>query len=205
MSQVEEASLGRQALKSRKTREKILQSAISLIREGGYSSASAARIAERAGITWGAAQHHFGSKDEILDAVMEVSHRKFIELMSSASLRRGTLADRVDIFVDLMWQHYQDDVYLAALEILLASRSTDAPPVQTALFESRAAHEHLVTVREIFFDSDLSDEQIQEALIFIHCVLTGLTIEKVLEGEIHYIERHIRRSKLMLLTILSNI
>ena len=203
MSQVEEANLGRQALKSRKTREKILQSAISLIREGGYSSASAARIAERAGITWGAAQHHFGSKDEILEAVMEVSHRKFIELMSSPALRRGTLADRVGIFVDLMWLHYQDDVYLAALEILLAGRGQE-PSMEASVFETRA-HEHIATLREIFFDSELNDEHIQEALVFIHCVLTGLTIEKVLEGEIRYADRHIRRCKLMLLTILSNI
>jgi AcrR family transcriptional regulator len=200
----EEITLGRQALKSRMTREKILQSAISLIREGGYSSASAARIAERAGITWGAAQHHFGSKDEILDAVMEVSHRKFIALMASPALRRGSLADRVDLFVDLMWRHYQDDVYLAALDILLAGRNLDPRPHQVALFESRAG-EHIRTLRDIFHDSELNDEHIQEALVFIHCVLTGLTVEKVLEGDIRYVDRHIRRSKLMLLTILSNI
>lgn len=204
MSISEEQTLGRQALKSKKTREKILQSAISLIREGGYSSASAAKIAERAGITWGAAQHHFGSKDEILDAVMDVSHRRFMELMAAPELRRGTLADRAALFVDMMWRHYQDDVYLAALEILLAGRNMPVPPSQVALFDSRA-REHIVMLREIFFDSELTDENIQEALVLIHCVLTGLTIEKVLEGEIRFVERHIRRIKLMFLTILSNV
>jgi AcrR family transcriptional regulator len=203
MSDAVEGPLGRQAQKSRQTRERILQSAISLIREGGYSSASAAKIAERAGITWGAAQHHFGSKDEILDAVMDISHRKFILAMGSPILRQGSLADRVGLFVDMMWQHYQDDVYLAALEILLAGRNI-VEPSQIELFDSRA-REHINNLREIFFDSELNDEHIQEALVFTHCVLTGLTIEKVLEGEIRYVDRHIRRCKLMLLTILSNI
>jgi AcrR family transcriptional regulator len=198
-------ALGRQALKSKKTRDKIIQSAISLIKEGGFSAASASRIAERAGITWGAAQHHFGSKDDILDTVMAISHEKFTELMASPKLRDGSIADRVNLFVDQMWRHYQDDVYLAAMEILLASRNTDQQRnAPIAIFEP-SAREHIKTLRSIFFDSNLTDDQIQEALIFIHCFLTGLTIEKVLETEVRNVDRHIRRSKLMLLTILSDI
>ena len=195
-----ELVLGRQALKSKNTREKILQSAISLIKEGGYSSASA----ERAGMTWGAAQHHFGSKDEILDTVMMLSHEKFTALMATPDLRQGSLSDRVDLFVDRMWEHYQGDLYLASQEILLASRTVDPPSTKVAMFE-RTAREHIETLREIFFDTELDDEHIREALVFIHCLLTGLAIEKVLETEIRNADRHIRRGKLMLLTILSNI
>jgi len=197
--------LGGQALKSRNTRDKILQSAISLIREGGLSAASAARIAERAGITWGAAQHHFGSKDDILTTVMAISHEKFTQLMDDPKLRQGSMADRVSLFVDLMWQHYQDDLYLAALEILLAGRNAaEGRNVPTSMFE-QSAREHIETIRSIFDDAALGDDQIQECLIFIHCFLTGLTIEKVLEAEVRNADRHIRRIKLMLLTMLSDI
>ncbi len=200
----DEATLGRQALKSKKTREKILQSAISLIQEGGFSSASASRIAERAGITWGAAQHHFGSKEDILDTVSAISHAEFTEAMGAPDLRQGSLSDRVDRFVDRMWEHYQKPLYLASLEILLASRGGERSPREITGFE-RQGREHIQTLRDIFHDSPLSDEHIQEALVFIHCLLTGLTIEKVLEGEIKHADRYIRRSKLMLLTILSDI
>ena len=194
-------NLGRQAQKSKNTREKILNSAISLIKEGGFSAASASRIAERAGITWGAAQHHFGSKEDILEAVMTISHERFIASVSAPHLRLGTLADRVDAFVDCMWEHYQDDVYLAGLEILLAGRESNSG---MATFDLRAK-EHLKTLHEIFHDSDLTDEQLQEALIFVHCLLTGLTIEKVLEKELRGEQRHLRRCKLMLLTAISNV
>ncbi len=195
------STLGRQAQKSKNTREKILNSAISLIKEGGFSAASASRIAERAGITWGAAQHHFGSKEDILEAVMAISHEKFIAQVSAPHLRRGTLADRVDAFVDRMWDHYQDDVYLAGLEILLAGREGN-PGLEA--FDLRGK-EHVKTLREIFHDSDLTDEQLREALIFVHCLLTGLTIEKVLEQELRGEQRHLRRCKLMLLTAISNV
>jgi AcrR family transcriptional regulator len=196
--------LGRQAQKSKNTREKILNSAISLIKEGGFSAASASRIAERAGITWGAAQHHFGSKEDILEAVMTISHEKFIAQVSAPHLREGTLADRVDAFVDCMWDHYQEDVYLAGLEILLAGRGGTPEATQKATFDLRA-REHIETLHQIFHDSDLTDEQLQEALIFVHCLLTGLTIEKVLEKELRGEQRHLRRCKLMLLTAISNV
>jgi len=196
-------TLGKQAQKSKNTREKILNSAISLIKEGGFSAASASRIAERAGITWGAAQHHFGSKEEILDAVMAISHEKFIARVSAPHLRTGSLADRVDAFVDCMWEHYQDDVYLAGLEILLAGREAGGNSPAMATFDQRA-REHIQTLHQIFHDSDLTDEQLQEALIFVHCLLTGLTIEKVLEKELRGEQRHLRRCKLMLLTAISN-
>jgi AcrR family transcriptional regulator len=195
---------GRQALKSRRTREKILNSAISLIKEGGFSAASASRIAERAGITWGAAQHHFGSKEDILEAVLQVSHERFIQRLDDPALRRGSLADRASAFVDRMWDHYQDDVYLAALEILLASRTGGPRTMRGAQMDAQG-REHVQTLREIFHDCPLSDGRLQEALIFTHCALTGLTIEKLLETELHSDERYIRKTKLMLLMMLSDI
>ncbi len=202
--QEDQSVLGHQAQKSKNTREKILNSAISLIKEGGFSAASASRIAERAGITWGAAQHHFGSKDDILDAVMAISHEKFIARVSDPKLREGSLSDRVDAFVDRMWAHYQDDVYLAGLEILLAGRKANPDAARMATFDQRA-REHIETLREIFHDTDLTDDQLQESLIVVHCLLTGLTLEKVLENELRGTERHLRRCKLMLLTAISNV
>jgi hypothetical protein len=66
------------------------------------------------------------------------------------------------------------------------------------------AREHIKTLHEIFHDSDLTDEQLQESLIFVHCLLTGLTIEKVLEKEVRGEQRHLRRCKLILLASISN-
>ena len=201
----EEPVLGRQALKSKITREKIISAVVSLIKEGGFSAASTSRISERAGITWGAAQHHFGSKEEILDAVMDMSHERFTALMSESDLRHGALAERVDKFVDRMWQHYQDDLYLAQLEILLATRGEPERPGRPGTFEMQS-RDHLRTLREIFPDCKHGDDQMIDALIFVHCFLTGLSIEKVFESdhnEIRHIDVHLKRIKVLLLGLLS--
>jgi AcrR family transcriptional regulator len=195
--------LGRQALKTKITREKILNAVISLIKEGGFAAATSSRIAERAGITWGAAQHHFGSKEDILNAVMDMSHEKFMALMADPQLRTGSLSDRVDMFVDRMWMHYQDDIYLVALEILLAARGFQEN--KASVWEERHTRVHLKTVREIFHDCKLDDQKIIEALVFTHCFLTGLTIERVFESKVRNIGRHLQRIKMALLIMLTGI
>lgn len=188
-----------QAQKARDTRDKILAAVIALIKEGGYGNASSSRIAERAGITWGAVQHHFGSKDDILDAIMEMSHETFSVLMSAAKLRSGSLEQRVGQFVDRVWQHYQGDLYVVAVEILLASRGLQARPPTS--WEQRQARGHLLILREIFPDVALSDARLLEGLVFVHIFLTGLTIERVFESRTRNSNRHLARIKMLLLAM----
>jgi AcrR family transcriptional regulator len=196
-----EPELGWQAQKARETRGKILNAVISIIQEGGFGSASSSKIAERAGITWGAVQHHFGAKEDILRAILDLSHEKFIALTSDEAIRQGSMADRVDRFVDAMWLHYQSDLYLAALEILLASRGVSQ--VQESIMAMRDAH--LTMLRATFPASVLSDDDILEALIFAHCVLTGLSIEGVLEKTLQNLDRHKRRIKFIMLSMLDGL
>lgn len=195
-------ALGRQAMKTQITREKILNAVITLINEGGFSNASSSRIAQRAGVTWGAVQHHFGAKEDILIAIMELSHERFNALVRAPQLRTGSLADRAGMFVDAMWQHYQSDIYLAGLEILLATRGSNSQAPQT-IVDLVHSHAHLETMRAIFHDVEATDQQMQEALVFVHCLLTGLTIERVFEHEVRHMDRHLNRTRLTLLAMLS--
>lgn len=194
------APLGKQALKTKRTREKIISAVVSLIKEGGYSHASSSRIAERAGITWGAAQHHFGNKEEILEAVMALAHERFAQRMADPALRTGTLAQRVDLFLESMWAHYQDDAYLAMLEILLATRGfhEEAP----ANWEDRFSRDPLGSLREIFADVKLDDARAREVLTFAHCFLTGLTIERVFEQKVRNTPRYLQRIQQTVLAML---
>ena len=60
---MEVAELGHQAAKSQATRNRVISAVIGIIKEQGFAAASSTRIARRAGVTWGAVQHHFGSLD----------------------------------------------------------------------------------------------------------------------------------------------
>lgn len=185
---------GKKEQQARATREKILKAVIELINEGGYAAASSARIAERAGTTWGAAQHHFGSKEDILAAILQISHERFLERMSDPALREGPLMQRVENFIDRMWLHYQDETYMAALEILLAVRgSKDFTPPE---WEGPQLNDTLRMMQEVFFDCHLSDAQIRQPLLLIHCFLTGLTVWKKFEKKMFEADNLLERIKL---------
>lgn len=166
----------KQERKSRATRERLISASIETITELGLSAASAKEISRRAGITWGAAQHHFGTKEEILLSILQLSHRGFIEGISEVSLRDGNLKMRVSRFVDFMWGFYQEDLYLATLEIISATRDTDFHGALKPF-----ADEHLDQLRTIFFEPDISESALREALLFAHFCLNGMTMERLLD------------------------
>ena len=192
--------LGHQAQKAERTRKSLIDATISLIREGGFTAASSTKIAERAEITWGAAQHHFGTKEDILDAILALAYDRYVTSMASTSLRIGTLEERVSKFVDRMWAHYQTDVYLVALEIPLATR---AERHELRAWEERHGATHLNLVREIFADCKVSPAKVREAVTYVHFLMTGISVEGAFEQDVKSIGRHLERLKATLLLMLT--
>jgi hypothetical protein len=100
-----------------------------------------------------------------------------------------------------MWEHYQSELYLAATEITLATRATRTKISIMAKINVQA-EEHLVTMRDVFGDQ-VGDEQLLEALVFTHRFLVGLSVDQALEPAMPYVDKNLRRIKLVLLTMLS--
>jgi AcrR family transcriptional regulator len=177
-----------QARKTQRTRTRLLDATVAIILEQGPGAATAAGIARRAGVTWGAAQHHFGSKANIFEAILASAYARYIDIMSEPALRRGSSTQRTQRLVARLWSHYQSDYYRVSLEILRATRRH-----RPLAWEQRHGRVHLRVVREIFRDSRLSDARLREALTFTHCCLTGLAIERIFESRVQHIERHLGR------------
>lgn len=182
---------GRQALKTLRTRARLVEATLALVREHGYAGATSQRIAHGAGLTWGAAQHQFGSKEEILETILGLAYARFIEAMAAPALRRGSFPVRAKRFVRRMWDHYQGDYYRVSLEILRATR--DRRKHRARAWERRHGRAHLQVVRAVFHDTRLTDAQLREALDFLHCCLTGLTFGRVFESPARLTARHLER------------
>lgn len=105
------------------TRERILDETVACVLEEGYAAASAKRIAERAGVTWGVVQYHFGDRDGILAEVVERGLRVLVDTMSSTEIPEEPLRARVEALVDAGWAAYGSPLTRAGLEILVATRT----------------------------------------------------------------------------------
>jgi AcrR family transcriptional regulator len=100
------------------TRAKLLAAVVESVVEVGLARTTAPEIARRAGVTWGAVQHHFGGKDGILVAALEDSFRRLAERLAEIPALGTTLEQRASLFVDRAWEHLSSAHYRATTEIL---------------------------------------------------------------------------------------
>jgi len=80
------------------TRAKIIDETVRCIVEEGFAAATAKHVAERAGVTWGVIQYHFGDRNGLLMAVVDDGVARLLESLSSADvgeLRIGSTCGRI--------------------------------------------------------------------------------------------------------------
>lgn len=107
-----------QAERTAETRRRILDAVVESIAEVGFQRTTAMEIARRAGVTWGAVQHHFGAKGGILEAVLDDTFARFEARVSEIS-PDAPLAERVARFVEQGWEHFASPHFRSTFEILL--------------------------------------------------------------------------------------
>jgi AcrR family transcriptional regulator len=193
---------GHQARKAEATRGKILDAVVGLINESGYGAASSTAISKRAKVTWGAVQHHFGDKEEIMFAVLERSQQVYLETMQSNGDEESSLDAKVNRFVETAWQHYRSDLYFAFTEIIMANRGNKG---RLSLHNQRLrvlVDRHMTAMYDFFSGHRISRRRIEDAIIFAHRFLTGFSVEKVFNPERSFEGGHIKRIKADMLSIL---
>ena len=78
--------MGTEKLDTEVRQEQLAQAALSLITNQGLKSLSVARVARRVGLVPSAVYRHFASKDELLDAVLEMIRERLNANVVQASL-----------------------------------------------------------------------------------------------------------------------
>ena len=121
----------RQPQRDSATRQRVIESAISCISEEGFYRASTNAIAERAGLSWGVIQYHFGSRELLMLAVLEEGTRRLVDDLSTADIAGETLTVRIAHYADILTRYYADPQYLAFLQVLLNLRHDPRTSAQT--------------------------------------------------------------------------
>jgi TetR/AcrR family transcriptional regulator, regulator of cefoperazone and chloramphenicol sensitivity len=106
-----------------RTRAAIIAETVRCIDEEGFAAASAKHIAERAGVTWGVIQYHFGDRNGLLTAVVSDGYERFRTAIESMAVPEGPTRRRVEVVVEAAWAAFSSPESLASLEILIATRA----------------------------------------------------------------------------------
>lgn len=133
--------------RSRATRARLLEAAIDSLAELGYRASTVTVVAQRAGVSRGAAQHHFPTRDALFTAALEhVTHVRTQELRRELDVLAGARPSTADV-VDLIFGLYTGQLFRAALALWVAAASEPSLREQIVPLEARIGREvHAVVV-----------------------------------------------------------
>lgn len=137
-------------------------------------------IAQRAGVTWGAVQHHFGGKDGMLEAVLRDTFARFAARFEN--FPQGLpLRMRVRELLARAWEHFGSAHFRSTFEILLHHLSE-----QDALGADSPQRRMLASLDglwlEVFGDVPLAGRDREVLQRYLVAVLSGLALLQVLSG-----------------------
>ncbi len=125
------------------TRARVIREAAACVIEEGFVKASANRIAQRAGVTWGVIQYHFGDRAGLFSAVVFAGTEQARACLEQATIPERPVRARVAAVVDAGWQAYGSPLGRASFEILINTRASreDDPEHAAQLIEmARGVH-----------------------------------------------------------------
>lgn len=183
MSDKETAAESWQSRKSALMRERILEAAVDWLVERGYAGFSVLALAEWAGVSRGALQHHFPTKGALVSAVIDhVVDRRIARFLSDFRASATIADDQPKQATQMYWDSVQTRYYAAYLELLVASR-TD--PELRECFIPGALRYDRVWKQEVAgaFPQWGNEDKLQVASDFVAATHLGLLLMSTMSGQ----------------------
>lgn len=138
---VETAAREPQQDRSRATRRRLLEAAVRCLAEHGWAGTTVAVVAESAGVSRGAAQHHFPTREDLVTAaVTHMTEARTEEIRRHvAELPQGT--GRTEAVVQVLVSLYTGTVFRAALQLWVAASADEALRAQIVPVEAEIGRE----------------------------------------------------------------
>ncbi|ALM39439.1 MULTISPECIES: TetR/AcrR family transcriptional regulator [Streptomyces] len=162
--------------RSRATRQRLLAAAVACLAERGWAGSTVSVVAERAGVSRGAAQHHFPTREDLFTAAVEyVAEERSTALRALAPEGR---AQAVEALVDL----YTGDLFRAALHLWVAACDEPQLGARVTELEARVGREtHHIAVA--LLDADESRPGVRELVQGLLDMARGLGLANLLTDD----------------------
>ena len=178
--------------RSRATRQRVLESAVDSLAERGWAGTTVAVIAVRAGISRGALQHYFPTREELFAAAFaHVAESRLAQIQLQAA-RLAQTADRTEAVLTMLSGLYAGPLFRAALQLHSAAAADESLRPVVARSEARVnAEVHRVAISLLGVDVCVPGvrELVQGSLDLIR----GLALADVLTDDSRRRARVLRR------------
>lgn len=136
--------------RSRATRLRLLEATIESLAEQGWGPTTVAAVALRAGVSRGAAQHHFPTREDLITAALEYMFGiRMDQAMAEAdSLPPG--ANKTEAIVTGIVEYYTGPMFKAALHVWTAAAADPALKERIVPLEAKFGRvAHVMTARAL--------------------------------------------------------
>ncbi|MDQ7803136.1 TetR family transcriptional regulator [Amycolatopsis sp. A133] len=139
--------------RSRTTRRRLIEAALDSFGERGWHGVTVAGIAERAGVSRGAAQHHFPAREDLVVAAVDLLGEAQIEELRAQAAGLPSGASRIERVVEMVLNLYTGPLFRAALQLWSVAATDEALRDVLVPLEARVGREaHRVTVELLGVD-----------------------------------------------------
>ncbi|MFE7853493.1 TetR/AcrR family transcriptional regulator [Streptomyces sp. NPDC057403] len=183
MGAVTTADRGERAPKqdrSRATRQRLLEAAVACLAEHGWAGSTVSVVAERAGVSRGAAQHHFPTREDLFTAAVEyVAEERSTAIRAlfpdgAGDDRRAVVAALVDL--------YTGPLFRAALHLWVAASNEEPLRPRVTELEARVGREtHRIAVE--LLGADESRPGVRETVQGLLDMARGLGLANLLTDD----------------------
>lgn len=107
--------------RSRATRQRLLEATIDCLADQGWEATTVTAAAQRAGVSRGAAQHHFPAREDLITAALEHMFDARMAEIRAESTRLPEGPGRTEFVVSRVVDHYTGELFKAALQVWTAA------------------------------------------------------------------------------------
>ncbi|MFJ6431698.1 TetR/AcrR family transcriptional regulator [Streptomyces sp. NPDC091416] len=162
--------------RSRATRQKLLEAAVACLAEHGWAGSTVSVVAMRAGVSRGAAQHHFPTREDLFTAAVE-----YVAEERSAALRAVPGQDRAAVVAALV-DLYTGPLFRAALQLWVAASNHEQLRPRVTELEARVGREtHRIAVS--LLNADETRPGVRETVQGLLDMARGLGLANVLTDD----------------------
>jgi AcrR family transcriptional regulator len=184
--------------RSRATRARLLESAVTCLAELGWSGATVAVVAEHAGVSRGATQHYFPTREDLFTAALEhMADVRLAEIRREAARLPGGPASRTKDVVGLLVRLYTGPLFRAALQVWAAASASEFLRALVLPLEARLGREAHRAALELL-GADESVPGVHEAVQATLDLARGLGLADTLADDSRRRERVIAQWAAML-------
>jgi len=112
--------------RSRATRQRLLDATIDVLATDGWAACSVGVVATRAGVSRGAAQHHFPTREDLITAALEHAFEVLTLRAVEETNRLPQGEGRIEVAVSTAVEFYTGIEFKAALQVWCAAASDQA-------------------------------------------------------------------------------